>query len=159
MQPQPSNANGQWTTFILGDELFALPVDDVQEVVMEHPLTPVPLAPRHILGMLNLRGQVIPAIDMRHQLGMTPHDPSAPWKLLVLRGPDGSSGVVVDDIGDVLTLPDEDWRPPPDTLSPEYREWVFGLHPSEPRVVLGLSVRRLFSTEERAAPAEARSRR
>ena len=64
----PPSQDGMWATFRLAGEVLALRVEDVQEVLMVQPLTPVPLAPAHIVGLLNLRGSIMPAIDLRRRL-------------------------------------------------------------------------------------------
>lgn len=139
-----AHEDAQWATFHIGDELFALNVADVQEVVMQQPLTPVPLAPEHIVGLLNLRGQVMPAVDLRRCLALppTPAPPSA--KLLVLKTTDGPTSVLVDEIGDVLTLPAAGWRPAPDTIAVSHRRAVTGIYASEGRIVVGLNVEALL---------------
>jgi purine-binding chemotaxis protein CheW len=130
---------GQWATFHLGGEQFALPVEDVQEVLLQQPLTPVPLAPDEIRGLLNLRGAIMPAIDLRRRLGF-PESEQADQKLLVLKGSEGPVSVVVDDIGDVFELDGTGWRPPPDTLEASHKGFVFGVFPLEGQVLLGLKV-------------------
>lgn len=130
---------GQWATFHIGGEQFALPVEEVQEVLLKQPLTPVPLAPSEILGLLNLRGAIMPAIDLRRRLGF-PDGDEKEQKLLVLRGAEGPVSVVVDDIGDVFELEGKGWRPVPDTLESNHRSFVFGVFPMEGQVLLGLKV-------------------
>lgn len=151
------NEGTQWATFHLGDELFALLVDDVQEVVMQQPLTPVPLAPEHIVGLLNLRGQVMPAVDLRNRLRLGARPEGASWKLLVLKTGDGPTSVIVDEIGDVLTLPADGWRPPPDTIRADNREAVTGIYAREGRIVVGLSAPALLG-DDGAAQSSARGR-
>jgi purine-binding chemotaxis protein CheW len=133
-------ATRKWATFSLAGELFALRVEDVQEVLMPQPLTPVPLAPAHIVGLLNLRGQIMPAVDLRRRLGFAPRDDAKPGSLLVLMAEERLISVVVDDIGDVLELPTGDWRPPPQTLAEPHRAFVFAICPIEDQMVLGLRV-------------------
>jgi purine-binding chemotaxis protein CheW len=130
---------GQWATFHLGGEQFALPVEDVQEVLLQQPLTPVPLAPDEIRGLLNLRGAIMPAIDLRRRLGF-PEAEQPDQKLLVLKGAEGPVSVVVDDIGDVFELDGTGWRAPPDTLDASHKGFVFGVFPLEGQVLLGLKV-------------------
>lgn len=136
---QTDTQTGQWATFHLGGEQFALPVEDVQEVLLKQPLTPVPLAPHEIMGLLNLRGAIMPAIDLRRRLGF-PDGEQRDQKLLVLKGAEGPVSVVVDDIGDVFELDGKGWRPPPDTLESSHRSFVFGVFPLEGQVLLGLKV-------------------
>lgn len=77
--------SGTWATFFLSGEMFAVPVEHVQEVLMDQPLTPVPLAPRHIRGLLNLRGQIMPAIDLRRRLDFPPRADDASGSILVVK--------------------------------------------------------------------------
>ena len=127
----------QWATFYLAGELFALPVDEVQEVLMQQPLTPVPRAPEYVLGLLNLRGQVMPVIDLRRRLGFEPH-PGGDCKQLVLTMPEGPISVLVDEIGDVLELPVDDWVAPPETLAARQRASIVAVCPIEQHLVLGV---------------------
>src|SRR5687767_9977371 len=107
----------QWATFQLGGEMFALPVENVQEVLLTQALTPIPLAPKHIVGLLNLRGQVMPVVDLRTRIGLVSREVSESDKLLVVRSEGAMISVIVDEIGDVLELKREDWRPIPQTVS------------------------------------------
>ena len=132
-----------WATFWLGGEMFALRVEDVQEVLQQNPLTPVPLAPDHVVGLLNLRGQIMPAVDLRRRLGFPPRAEGADWFLLVVRASEPPISVVVDGIGDVLVLPTKGWRPPPPTLANERRRFVGAICPIDAGVVLGLRVEAL----------------
>lgn len=133
-------ALGQWATFFVGGEMLALRVEDVQEVLMQQPLTPVPMAPPHILGLLNLRGWIMPAIDLRRRLGFAERAPESEVKLLVLKTDEGPVAIVVDEIGDVLQLPEARWEAPPDTLSRSHRKFVSKICPIEGDVVLGLDL-------------------
>jgi purine-binding chemotaxis protein CheW len=142
---------GQWATFFLGKEQFAVPVEDVQEVLLSQPLTPVPLAPQQIVGLLNLRGAIMPALDLRVRLGFAPKERSQDEKLLVLKTSEGLISVVVDDIGDVFELTGDGWRPTPDTLEATHRAFVFGLYPMDGQMVLGLKVDTLCADDRNVA--------
>jgi purine-binding chemotaxis protein CheW len=131
---------GPWATFNLADETFAVSAEDIQEVLIEQPLTPVPLAPKHIVGLLNLRGQVMAAIDLRTRLYFEPREAGAQTSLLVLKLGQTLVSVVVDSIGDVLDLPEQSWEAPPQTLSMHHKKFVFGICPTEAFLVLGLEV-------------------
>lgn len=143
--------SGQWATFTLGSEQFALAVEDVQEVLLAQPLTPVPLAPPQIVGLLNLRGAVMPAIDLRVRLGFSPAVDLTNQKLLVLKTSEGLVSVVVDEIGDVLEIEGNAWRPAPDTLPAQHRSFVFGIYPMAKGVLLGLTVSTLCAEEAQTA--------
>jgi len=140
--------SAMWATFRLNGETFALRVHDVQEVLMHQPLTPVPLAPVHIIGLLNLRGQIMSAIDLRCRLNFPARADNEDTKVLVVKGREGLTSIVVDDIGDVLELPTAQWRTPPETLAESHRKFVFGICPVESNMVLGLKVDELSGDEE-----------
>jgi purine-binding chemotaxis protein CheW len=142
-----SDRKGPWATFHLGNEIFAVSAEDVQEVMMPQPLTPVPLAPPHVLGLLNLRGQIMPAIDLRHCLRFEPLQPNASQVFLVVKSEDSLVSVVVDGIGDVLEIEPKNWQPPPETLAPAHRKFIFGIVPLEHTVVSGLRVQMLGGDE------------
>lgn len=143
-----NSETAMWATFFLSGEMFALRVEDVQEVMMHQPLTPVPLAPDHVVGLLNLRGQVMSTVDLRKRLHFAPRAQDAPCSLLVLNAAEGLLSVVVDEIGDVLSLPTAAWREPPDTLEMQHRGFVFGICPIDKHVVLGLTVAGLSADED-----------
>jgi purine-binding chemotaxis protein CheW len=139
----------KWATFTLHGEMFALRVEDVQEVMMLQPLTPVPLAPSYIVGLLNLRGQIMPAVDLRRRLQFPERTEGQGSSMIVLKRQGVLVSLVVDDIGDVLELPTEGWREPPDTLAAQHRGFILGICPIDRHVVLGLSVEGMFGDEER----------
>ncbi|HBP21139.1 MAG TPA: chemotaxis protein CheW [Planctomycetes bacterium] len=137
----------KWATFVLSDEKFAVRVEDVQEVLMAQQLTPIPLAPGHIVGLLNLRGGLMSVIDLRKRLHFPPRPVRVDedgvedgGKLLVVKSDGRLVGLLVDDIGDVLDLPSEDWRLPPDTLGARHREFVRVICPVEGEIVMGVDV-------------------
>lgn len=146
---------GPWATFYLDDEIFAVSAEDVQEVMMPQPLTPVPLAPSHVLGLLNLRGQIMPAIDLRRRLRFEARDPSRPQVFLVVKSEDSLVSVVVDGIGDVLDLDEESWAPPPETLDAQHKKYIFGIVALESSVVSGLRVQMLSADDEQASKGAA----
>jgi purine-binding chemotaxis protein CheW len=133
-------AAGSWATFRLAHELFAVATETVHEVLTSQPLTSVPLAPPHVVGLLHLRGLVMPAIDLRRRLRHPPAPDGRPGNVLVLKTADGFVGAIVDAVGDVLEIDADRWSPPPQTLPPRERECVFGVCPLEDGVLLGLRV-------------------
>jgi purine-binding chemotaxis protein CheW len=153
----PVDRTAQWATFLLAGEMFAVRVEEVQEVLMNQPLTRVPRAPDYIVGLLNLRGQIISAVDLRRRLQFSVRADGAPGKLLVLKTADGPISIVVDDIGDVLTLTESLWRPPPDTLGAVHRGFVDAVCPIDGHLVIGLRVEHLGTEDPAVAPPGVRS--
>jgi purine-binding chemotaxis protein CheW len=115
----------QYATFEVANQLFGLDVTHVQEVLSFDQYTPVPLAPSHINGLFNLRGQVIAAIDLRVQLGLTPRPATnAATTNVIVRTNDEPLSLLVDRIGEVITLSDSASEPPPDTLTGPSRRHI-----------------------------------
>ena len=128
-----------WATFVLADEMFAVRVEDVQEVLQDQPLTPVPMAPAYIAGLINLRGQIVPAVDLRRRLHFA--DGSQPARnMLVLKLPEGWVSIMVDAIGDVLSVQETSWQLPPDTLAAAHRRLVDRVCPIDGHMLISLNV-------------------
>lgn len=116
----------QLCTFTVGDLIFALEVTRIQEVILLTQITQVPLAASIIRGLVNLRGQIVTAVDMRARLNLParPHDPDTPPMNVVVRSDEGLMSLVVDAIGDVVTVEESTFEKPPSTLEPVLREVV-----------------------------------
>jgi purine-binding chemotaxis protein CheW len=116
-----SGADVQLCTFAVGGLLLALPVRDVVEVVRGQDLTPVPLAPASVVGLLNLRGRIVPAVDARLRLGLPPREPGAASAHVVVGLPDEQVSLVVDDTSDVVTVRSADREAVPETVAHDLR--------------------------------------
>jgi purine-binding chemotaxis protein CheW len=122
-----SNAQ-QFCTFYVDRQFFGVPVQQVQEVIRYQEMTRVPLVPRVIRGLINLRGQIVVAIDLRRRLN-APERPEDQLPMnVVVRTPDGALSLLVDEIGDVLEVQEETFERPPETLQGVARELVSGVH-------------------------------
>jgi purine-binding chemotaxis protein CheW len=135
----------QICTFLLGDRHFGLDVLAIQEIVREQPLTRVPLAHRMVVGLMNLRGQIVTALDLRRRLDLPDRDPGCSPVNVVVRTDDGAVALLVDEIGDVLTLTDTDFERPPETMSDSLRELILGAYKLADRLVVILSPERVVS--------------
>ncbi|HET6562027.1 MAG TPA: chemotaxis protein CheW [Marmoricola sp.] len=142
----------QYCTFLLDGHLFGVSVASVQEVLKEQAVTPVPLAPREVSGLINLRGQIVTTLDLRTRLGIAPRPAGAPSVSVVVRAADGGPvSLVVDQIGDVLEAPEGALEAPPDTVPAELRELVAGIYKLEDRLMLLLDTERAVTVSEVAA--------
>jgi purine-binding chemotaxis protein CheW len=122
-----SNAQ-QFCTFYVDRQFFGVPVQQVQEVIRYQEMTRVPLVPRVIRGLINLRGQIVVAIDLRRRLN-APERPEDQLPMnVVVRTSDGALSLLVDEIGDVLEVQEETFERPPETLQGVARELVSGVH-------------------------------
>lgn len=116
----------RFCTFHVGELLLGVEVELVQEVLGEEPMIRVPLADPWVSGLLNLRGQIVTAIDARRRLGLAPRSPGDRSANIVLRTPEGAVSLVVDREGDVVDLPDAEIEPLPENVSPTIRSVVTG---------------------------------
>jgi len=112
----------QYCTFHLGNFIFGVGVREVQEVIRYQQMTQVPLAPATVGGLINLRGQIVTAIDLRERLGMPARDPKALPMNVVVCSEDGAVSLLVDEIGDVIHVSSSQFEMVPDTLVGPERE-------------------------------------
>ncbi|HTP53063.1 MAG TPA: chemotaxis protein CheW [Anaeromyxobacteraceae bacterium] len=129
-------------TFLLEGRTFAVPVAEVREVVKDLETTPVPLAPPAVLGLAHLRGQIATAVDLRHRLGLTARRQGDQSVNVVVQGAEGLVCLSVDEVGDVIDVPQGVVERPPDTLRPAVREVVRGICKLEDELVLLLDTER-----------------
>lgn len=132
----------QLCTFWVDGLLFGVQVTDVQEVMRAQEMTRVPLSPSVVRGLIHLRGQIVTALDMRARLGLPPKEDGPSMNVLVR---DGGSVVslLVDDIGDVLEVPESAFERTPETLTPVFRELVSGVYKLDHRLMLLVDVERI----------------
>jgi len=143
----------QYCTFFLGEQYFGIDVLEVQEVIRYLEMTRVPLAPAVVRGLINLRGQIITAIDLRRRLEL-PDRPNGQLPVnVVVSTDDGAVSLLVDEIGDVLQVPESSFELLPETVRGTARELIRGAYKLEERLLLILDTRRTVSLAgERVAP-------
>ena len=118
----------QFCTFYVDDILFGIEVLDVQEVLRYQDMTDVPLASTEIQGLINLRGQIITAIDLRARMQLPARPDGVKPMNVVIRTNDEVVSFLVDSIGDVLDVEEENFEPPPRTVDDATRELVSGVY-------------------------------
>jgi purine-binding chemotaxis protein CheW len=128
--------NKQLCTFKLGDQAFGVDALMVQELIRHQPMTRVPRTSSSIQGLINLRGQIVTAIDLRSRLGLGPLDDGRQAMNLVVRSDDGAVSLQVDQIGDVIEVSEDCFEAPPDTLSGPSREFIKGAYKMVDRLLL-----------------------
>lgn len=142
----------QFTTFYLDGLHFGVAVPCVQEVIRYQDMTSVPLAPREIEGLINLRGQIVTALDLRRRIGL-PERPHGQRPMnIVVRTPDGAVSFLVDDIGDVVEVDASRQEPVPNTVAGPAAEVLSGVYKREKQLLLVLDVDRVLQTKD-ARPA------
>jgi purine-binding chemotaxis protein CheW len=134
--------SGQFSTFFVADLFFGVDVLRVQELLRFQHMTPVPLATEVIEGLINLRGQIVTAIDMRRRLRLPPRAGNQTPMNMVVRTDDGAVSLLVDEIGDVLDVQDATYELPPENLDPAARELIRGVYKMKDRLLLVLDAER-----------------
>ena len=144
----------QLSTFVVGPYLFGVEVELVQEIVRLESMTPVPLSAPAIGGLINLRGEVITAVDLRSRLGMPPGDSERAGTLNIVVRVDGEpTSLVVDEIGGVVTTDQLPFEETPSTVDPAVRDLIGGAYTLPERLLLGLNVRAVLFGIDAAALA------
>jgi purine-binding chemotaxis protein CheW len=142
----------QFCTFHLHDLFLGIEVRQVQEVIREQPTTRVPLAHAAINGLINLRGQIVEAIDLRTRLGLPPR--REPAMNVIVRTEEGPVSLQADVIGDVVTVDQSAFELPPETLSASAREMITGVYKLSDRLLLVLDTARVLQLQAAVAADE-----
>lgn len=138
---EDSGRMGRYVLFRLGEEEYGLPIEQVSSIIRFEPATPVPHAPESVDGVINLRGQVIPVINLKQRLLGRPFEASATSRIVVAEGESGMVGLAVDAANEVATISPDDMRPAPEgTLSAETVEAFEGVASHEGHLVILLNL-------------------
>ncbi len=146
-----TQAASQFSTFFVGNLFFGVDVLRVQEVLLFQHMTRVPLAPQVIEGLINLRGQIVTAIDMRRMLKLPDRAEGQSPMNMVIGSEDGAVSLLVDEIGDVLDVDRALYERPPESLDPAARQLIRGVYKLKDRLMLVLDVEKAMDLEERNA--------
>lgn len=134
----------QCCTFHLDELLFGIDVRYVQEILPTQPLTPVPLADHAVRGLINLRGQIVTAIDLRDVLQLPPRAAGTTPVNLVVRFESEPVSLLIDRLGAVLQLESSSFTPPPENVDATVREFVRGAHQLKDRLLILLDSERII---------------
>jgi purine-binding chemotaxis protein CheW len=138
-----SATSGQLATFRLDGDLYGVEVEHVQEVLRSQQLTRVPLAPSAVAGLINLRGQVVTAIELRERLGRPPRPEGTDAVVIVVRLHGEAVSLLVDSIADVVDVDAADFESPPDTLEGSARDLIRGAYKLDGKLLLALDVQKV----------------
>ena len=137
----------QFCTFYVDDLFFGIEVLKVQEVIRHQTMTCVPLAPPAVKGLINLRGQIVTAIDLGQRLELKDREARSLMNM-VIRTDDGVVSLLVDAIGDVLEVSDGLLEAPPNTIQGVARELITGVYKLEGRLLLVLDTEKAITVQE-----------
>lgn len=145
-------ASGGFVTMTVAGQLFGIPVLQVQDVLGPQRLTRIPLAPLEVAGSLNLRGHIVTAIDVRTRLGLPPRAPDMKGMSVVVDLNGELYSLVIDQVGEVLSLAKDTFEANPPTLDPRWREVSRGIYRLKGQLLVVIDVARLLVlSQENAA--------
>lgn len=133
-------------TFDVDSLFIGIQIQRIQEILRPQPVTPVPLTSSVILGLMSLRGQIVPVINLAERLGVQMQDGGEAFNVLI-RTADGPVSLLVDRVGDVVEVPDDAFEPAPDTLRPALRSLIRGAYKLEKRLLLALDAEAAIHVE------------
>jgi purine-binding chemotaxis protein CheW len=139
--------NRQYATFCLAGLYFGIEVVKVQEVLRYLEMTAVPLAPDVIEGLINLRGQIVTAVDMRQRLDLPKRENHEKPMNMVVRAEEGAVSLLVDEIGDVVEVRQGAYESAPETLPKTQRELIEGVYKLDGRLLLVLDAERVLQPQ------------
>ncbi|HEY3930704.1 MAG TPA: chemotaxis protein CheW [Candidatus Koribacter sp.] len=142
----------QFCTFYLGGLFFGVEVEKVQEVIRYQAMTMVPRASSVVGGLINLRGQIVLAIDLRRRMEMAPRGGDQKPMNVVVRTDDGAVSLLVDEIGDVVAVSQNAFEPPPETLMGTARKMTGGVYKLDGRLLHALDLAAVLQMESPRKP-------
>jgi len=134
-------------TMTIDNQLLGIPVSAVHDVLGPQKLTRIPLAPDAVAGALNLRGRIVTAIDVRKRLGLNERDESDPAMSVVVEHDGEPYSLIIDTVGEVLSVPNDRLERNPPTLDPRWRAVSNGIFRLDDQLLVVLEVDRLLETE------------
>lgn len=139
--------NRQVCSFHLDDLLFGIEALEVQEVIRSHAMTEVPLAPAEVVGLMNLRGHLVTAIDLRRRMNMPEREADALPHNIVVDAPGGLVSFMVDRVGSVFELSEEEYEASPEVLGDGVRPYVKGVYSHDGGLLMLLDVAEAVKTD------------
>lgn len=143
----------QFCTFFLKDQFFGVNVEEVQEVIRYQEMTRVPLVAPVIRGLINLRGQIVMAIDLRRRMGMDDRQDTELPMNVVVRTQEGPVSLLADRVGDVVEVEEETFERPPSTLAENLRPLIKGVHKLDSGLMHVLNTEETCASLERVEPS------
>lgn len=140
----------QWVTFRLGDETYGVNVMQVQEVLRITEIAPVPGAPDFVVGIINLRGNVVTVIDTRKRFGLYPKDPDDASRIVIIEAENQVIGILVDSVAEVVELRANEIESAPTVGSEESSRYIQGVTSRNGELLILVDLNRFLSDEEKA---------
>jgi len=138
----------QWVTFMLSGEKYGINVMQVREVLRDIEIAPVPGAPSYVLGIINLRGNVVTVIDTRSRFGLATAEPTAESRIIIIETMDQTLGLLVDSIAEVADILQSEIELTPNVGNDESSRYIQGVHSRNGELLILVSVEKVLSDDE-----------
>lgn len=138
---------GQYLTFVLKERPYGVPIGSVREINQVSDITPVPQTPDYVVGVMNLRGKVIPVIDIKFKFGIEHTKYTRETCIIVIEGETGQVGILVDQVSEVVEFKEVQIEPPPALGDEERLAYVTGMGKVENKVIILVDIVMAISTE------------
>ncbi len=140
----------QWVTFYLGDEKYGINVMQVQEVLRVTEIAPVPGAPSYVLGIINLRGNVVTVIDTRNRFGLSSKETDDSSRVVIIETESHIIGILVDSVAEVVELKGSEIETAPNVGNEESSKYIQGVTSRENELLILVDLNKLLSEDEKA---------
>jgi purine-binding chemotaxis protein CheW len=148
---ETKNETQQLVAFFLANEEYGVPIIQVQEVIRKPDITRIPGMPDFVDGVINLRGKIIPIIDLRKRFGLAQTDDSDKTRIIVTKATDQILGLVVDGVSEVVHLMKEQVEPIPASIAAIDAEYLSGVGKFDKRIIILLNLEKLLTDLEKAS--------
>jgi purine-binding chemotaxis protein CheW len=138
----------QWVTFMLAGEKYGINVMQVREVLRDIEIAPVPGAPSYVLGIINLRGNVVTVIDTRSRFGLATIDTNEESRIIIIETMDQTLGLLVDSIADVADILQSEIEVTPNVGNDESSKYIQGVHSRDGELLILVSVEKVLNDKE-----------
>jgi purine-binding chemotaxis protein CheW len=146
-EPQKSDENiVQLVGFIVGEEEYAIPILNIVEIIKPIEYTRVPSVPEYVLGVFNIRGNVIPLIDLRRKFNLPPINNTPDTRYIVMKGENNTAGFVIDRLTEAIRINQNRIDPPPETISTD-KGMIYGIGKREDSMLTILKVEALLKRD------------
>ncbi|MDN3518304.1 chemotaxis protein CheW [Aquisalimonas lutea] len=147
-QQEYQGALTQWVTFSLEDETYGIDVMRVQEVLPMSEIAPVPGAPPYVLGIINLRGNVVTVIDTRMRFGLPPRETDNASRIVVIETGDQVAGILVDSVAEVINVREDEVDTAPNVGNEDSSRYIYGVVSRGDELLILVDVNKLLSRDE-----------
>ena len=141
----------RWVTFRLADEIYGINVMQVQEVLRMTDVAPVPGAPHYVIGIINLRGNVVTVLDTRKLLDLATSDITDSSRIMIIESGKVTVGLLVDSVAEVVNIASSEIDPPPSVGNDEGSRYIQGIYSTEQQILILIDLNKLINEENRDA--------